>query len=46
MAKIEHMGAGVTTEEALLDPSNNVHPDLYTSSLPDLLQVKGELANA
>ena len=36
----QHDLAGVTTEDALLAESNKVHPDLYTSSLPDLLSVK------
>lgn len=40
------VNAGVTSEEALLDPANPVHPDLYTSSLPDLLQIKSELVSA
>lgn len=38
--------AGVTTEDALLDPNNRVHPDMYASALPELLEVKSELAPA
>lgn len=29
--------SGVTTEEELLSTSNSIHPDYYTSQLPDLL---------
>jgi len=29
--------SGVTTEEELLNPSNTIQPDCYTSALPDLL---------
>ena len=29
--------AGVTTEKALLDPSNNIQPDFYIDSLAELL---------
>jgi len=36
--------AGVTTEAELLSPENTVHPDLYTSQLPDVLQVKDAVA--
>jgi phosphoglycolate phosphatase len=31
--------SGVTTEEQLLSPENNVHPDYYMSKLPELLEV-------
>ena len=34
---------GVTTEKELLSPENQVHPDYYTDSLPDLLSVKQAL---
>jgi hypothetical protein len=32
--------AGVTDEETLLSPDNNVHPDYYMSQLSELLSVK------
>lgn len=32
--------AGVTTEQALLDKENSIHPDYYTDQLSDLLEVK------
>jgi phosphoglycolate phosphatase len=32
--------SGVTTEEQLLSPANNVHPDFYMGQLSDLLEVK------
>ncbi|GBF92576.1 phosphoglycolate phosphatase [Raphidocelis subcapitata] len=35
--------SGVTTEEQLLSPSNEVHPDLYMSQLSDLLAAKQTL---
>jgi phosphoglycolate phosphatase len=31
---------GVTDEETLLSPENNVHPDYYMSQLSELLTVK------
>ncbi len=40
------VGAGVTTEEALLSPENSIHPDLYTASLPDMLSVVKAAAQA
>ena len=32
------VGAGVTTEQALLSPENTIHPDMYTNQLSDLLE--------
>ena len=32
--------AGVTTEETLLSPDNQICPDYYMSQLPELLSVK------
>ena len=32
--------AGVTTETELLSEGNTIHPEIYTSQLPDLLSVK------
>lgn len=32
--------SGVTTREELLSDSNTIRPDLFTSKLPDLLQLK------
>ena len=37
---------GVTTEQALLDKENSIHPDLYTDQLSDLLAVKEALTPA
>ena len=30
----------MTTEQALLDKENSIHPDYYTDQLSDLLEVK------
>lgn len=38
------MMAGVTTEKQLLGPDNNIHPDIYTNQLPDLLSAKEAVA--
>lgn len=34
---------GVTDEETLLSPKNNIHPDYYTTQLSDLLTAKDSL---
>ncbi|XP_027353916.1 phosphoglycolate phosphatase 2-like [Abrus precatorius] len=33
--------SGVTTQSALLDPSNNIHPDYYTSKVSNMLDLSG-----
>ncbi|CAG9461895.1 unnamed protein product [Pedinophyceae sp. YPF-701] len=36
--------SGVTSEEELLSPENQIRPDAYTSKLPDLLTLKSKVA--
>jgi len=38
--------SGVTTEEELLSPSNEISPDFYMDKLPDLLSLKKERVSA
>eukprot|EP01025_Chloroclados_australasicus_P025548 TRINITY_DN25497_c0_g2_i1.p2 TRINITY_DN25497_c0_g2~~TRINITY_DN25497_c0_g2_i1.p2 ORF type:complete len:369 (+),score=42.52 TRINITY_DN25497_c0_g2_i1:73-1107(+) len=35
--------SGVTTEQQLLSPENEIHPDIYMSKLADLLTIKDKL---